>query len=427
MKTNDRLQALKILIELMEHQASLSQLMPSSAQITPLTKELCFGFCRHYFRLEAIALKLLDKKPKDLDVWTVLLLGLYQLQYMNKPEYATVKETVALLEKIGKNWAKGLVNAVLRNFCRRSEELLSQLKEGPVFNFGQPEWLLKRIKMDWPLDWEQIAAANDAHPPMTLRINSKKTTRDEYLDVLNKAGLKARSIEGVPQAIILEEACDVYQLPGFEQGQVSVQDAAAQCAVALLDLKPGLRVLDACSAPGGKTCHILEIEPELEACIALDLDAKRLNRVKENLQRLELQATVMQGDASQPQTWWDGLLFDRILLDAPCSATGVIRRHPDIKLLRRSEEVQAIVQRQKVLLEALWPLLKAGGLLVYATCSIIADENEKQIAAFLKEHPKASVLENKGLCGRTTGHGLQILPGEQEMDGFFYSVLRNCK
>ncbi|MCL5272867.1 MAG: methyltransferase domain-containing protein, partial [Gammaproteobacteria bacterium] len=225
------------------------------------------------------------------------------------------------------------------------------------------------------------------------------------------------------EGITLDSPCDVHDLPGFSEGLISVQDGAAQLAASLLSLKPGLRVLDACCAPGGKTCHILESEAELLECVALDVDAKRLKRVKENLSRLDLETTLVQGDALVPQTWWDGQLFDRILLDAPCSATGVIRRHSDIKLLRTNEEVLAVSDIQKSMLNVMWPLLAPGGLMVYATCSVIAEENELQIAAFLASHPDCRIKQDHQIWGRATGHGQQILPGEQGMDGFFYSVL----
>ncbi|MBL7480552.1 16S rRNA (cytosine(967)-C(5))-methyltransferase RsmB [Legionella bononiensis] len=423
MKNNERLHALKILTALMEEKSSLSQLMPASAEVSPMTKELCFGFCRHYFRLELIADYLVDKRPKSIEVWIALLIGLYQLHYMNKPDYAVVKETVGLLEKIKKGWAKGLVNAVLRNFCRQQQEILAKLASHPVFIYGQPQWLLQRLKADWPDEWQAVSQANDAHPPMTLRVNVRTTSVEDYLKELAKAGIEANAHPVAPQGITLVSPCDVRQLPGFADGVVSVQDGAAQLAVSLLSLKPELRLLDACCAPGGKTCHILESEPELAQCVALDVDAKRLKRVQENLDRLKLKATLLQGDASLPQTWWDGTPFDRILLDAPCSATGVIRRHSDIKLLRTSEEVRAVSQIQQSMLNALWPLLAPGGIMVYATCSVIAVENEQQIAAFVATHPDCQVTQGNWSWGRKTGHGQQILPGEQDMDGFFYSVL----
>ncbi|CAM2958144.1 16S rRNA (cytosine(967)-C(5))-methyltransferase RsmB [Legionella worsleiensis] len=422
MKNNERLQALKILTALMEERSSLSQLMPVSAEISPMTKELCFGFCRHYFRLEAIADFLVDKRPKSPEVWVALLMGLYQLHYMNKPDYAVVKETVALLDKVKKIWAKGLVNAVLRHFCRKQNEILAQLESDPGFMYGQPSWLLHRLKEDWPDEWQFIAQSNDAHPPMTLRVNVGLISVDEYLIKLAKAGIEAHAHPVAAQGITLVSPCDVRELPGFADGLVSVQDGAAQLAVSLLDLQPNQRVLDACCAPGGKTCHILETEPKLSQCVALDVDAKRLKRVQDNLNRLKLNATVLQGDASTPQLWWDGPLFDRILLDAPCSATGVIRRHSDIKLLRTEDEVRAISQIQQSVLNALWPLLASGGRMVYATCSVLAAENEHNIAAFVASHPDCQVEHINVSWGRNTGHGRQILPGEQGMDGFFYSV-----
>lgn len=424
MKNNERLQALHILTTLMQNKSSLSQLLPPSADLSPMTKELCYGFCRHYVRLEAIADRLMDKRPKDLDVWIAILMGLYQLHYMRQPDYAVVQETVALLGKIKKIWAKALVNAVLRRFCRQKEEILAGLAEDLAFLHGQPKWFLEALKADWPNEWQEIAAANDAHPPMTLRVHTKKISVPDYLNALTQVGIEAYAHPVAPQGITLVSACDVHTLPGFSQGWVSVQDGAAQLAAGLLALEPKQRILDACCAPGGKTCHVLESESDLTECIALDVDLKRLKRVKENLARLNLDANVKQGDALCPESWWDGQAFDRILLDAPCSATGVIRRHSDIKLLRTPEDIIAITQIQKAMLNALWPLLAPGGLMVYATCSIIHAENEQQIADFLVSHSDCQAVVDDKSWGRPTGHGRQILPGEQGMDGFFYSVLR---
>ncbi|WP_412757136.1 16S rRNA (cytosine(967)-C(5))-methyltransferase RsmB [Legionella bozemanae] len=423
MNKNERLHALKILTHLLTEKSSLSQLMSATTEVSPMTKEICFGFCRHYFRLQALAECLLQKKPKELEIWVALLIGLYQLHYMQLPDYAVVKETVALLEKIKKPWAKGLVNAVLRNFCRQQKEILARLNTDPFFIHGQPLWLLERLQTDWPDDWQSIAQANDMHPPMTLRVNVQKNSVAEYLQVLKREGIAAELHPVAPEGINLITPCDVRQLPGFAEGCISVQDGAAQLAASLLSLKPGLRLLDACCAPGGKTCHILEKEPNLSACIALDVDPKRLKRVRENLDRLNLHATLMEGDALTPTQWWDGQLFDRILLDAPCSATGVIRRHSDIKLLRNNEEIVTITKIQQNMLDCLWPLLAKGGLLVYATCSVMPAENEQQIANFVATHPDCTIIKEYGISGHATKHGLQILPGDQGMDGFFYAVL----
>ncbi len=423
MNKNERLHALKILVRLIVDKASLSQLMPPAAEISPMTKEICFGFCRHYFRLQAIANHLMKKRPKEIDIWVTLLIGLYQLHYMNQPEYAVVKETVALLEKIKRSWAKGLVNAVLRNFCRQKSEIINALSHDPLFIYGQPLWLLERIQKDWPENWQETVQATDTHPPMTLRVNLRKSTVDNYLHLFKQEGIEAHKHPIATEGITLVSPCDVKQLPGFTEGYISVQDGAAQLAASLLSLKPDLRLLDACCAPGGKTCHALELEPNLRECVALDVDPKRLNRVQENLDRLGLQAKLIQGDASTPEQWWDGQPFERILLDAPCSATGVIRRHADIKLLRTENEIANIIQLQEKLLNSLWPLLTKGGIMIYATCSIMAAENEQQIASFTKNHPDSKVLDPIISWGHATGHGRQILPGEHGMDGFFYAVL----
>jgi 16S rRNA (cytosine967-C5)-methyltransferase len=423
MRNNERLDALNILTELFENKTSLSHLMPSTAELSPLTKEICFGFCRHYYRLEAVANSLIAKRPKSIEVWIALLIGLYQLHYLNMPDYAVVKETVALLEKKKKGWAKGLVNAVLRNFCRKKNEIVTKLSDDPAFIHGQPLWFLERLKEDWPQDWQEISAANDTRPPMTLRVNLRKNTVIDYLKILNEIGIEAFKHPVAPEGITLISPCDVHELPGFAEGCVSVQDAAAQLAGSLLSLKPGLSLLDACCAPGGKVCHALELEPNLTACVALDVDLRRLKKVKENLSRLNLKATVIQGDALTPASWWDGHPFDRILLDAPCSATGVIRRHSDIKLLRSNEEIQAITQIQSSMLHSLWPLLAPGGLMVYATCSVLMAENEQQIDAFVSTHFDCQILTPQQAWGHATAHGVQILPGQEGMDGFFYSVL----
>ncbi|KTD22172.1 Sun protein [Legionella lansingensis] len=424
MKSNDRLQALWILGTVLQEKAPLSHALQASKDVTPFTKELCFGVCRHYFRLQAIADRFLDKRPKAFEVWLVLLIGLYQLHFMRKPDYAVVKETVDLLGAIKKNWAKGLINAVLRTFCREQQSILTTLANDQRFIYGHPQWFVQRVQQDWPQDWQDVLQANDSHPPMSLRINQRCADRELYLQRLEKAGIRAYPHRYSPVGLTLETACEVQTLPGFANGEVSVQDESAQLAVSLLNLQPGLRLLDACCAPGGKTCHILEAEPNLDVCIALDVDERRLQRVQENLSRLHLQAMLMKGDALEPHTWWDGKPFDRILLDAPCSATGVIRRHPDIKLLRTEAEITTVANLQANLLKSLWALLAQGGLLIYATCSIMKEENEEQIARFVAAHAECTFIDEQQPWGQNTGHGWQILPKEKGGDGFFYSILR---
>ena len=289
--------------------------------------------------------------------------------------------------------------------------------------YAHPEWLIQQFKQDWPDHWQQVLAANNLQPPMMLRVNRQHHTRQAYLEKLQQADIQASEISACDEGILLDSPCDVYQLPGFSEGDVSVQDGAAQQVAALLNITPDLRILDACAAPGGKTCHILEHHADNEV-IALDIDARRLEQIEQNTNRLKLNAELIASDASLVDNWWDGQLFDRILIDAPCSGTGVIRRHPDIKLLRRPEDISQLATQQKLLLEKLWPLLKPDGLLVYTTCSALKQENELQIAAFLKRHPEAeeSIPEMPPTQRRTFGY--QRLPGDDQLDGFYYACLR---
>lgn len=412
-KANDRSDALNALRQVFEKQQPLSS--KQLAKLSKLSKEICFGVCRYYFFLEKLTHKWVKKPNTDLQVKLCLLIGLYQLHFLRVPEYAAVKETVQLLQIIKKSWAKGFINAVLRSYCREKESLPPLTPD-----INHPVWMVNHIKKAWPNQYLQILAANDVHPPMTLRVRDNKNT---YLTRLEQAGINAEDLPDAPQGIIINTPCAVTDLPGFDMGDVSVQDGAAQLSVEFLDLKPRQRILDACCAPGGKTSHILEREKFLKECVAIDNDEKRITRVKENLARLNLKATVIVGDSSQPQQWWNGDPFDRILLDAPCSATGVIRRHPDIKLLRTPEDIQNILAIQKTMLQALWPLLAPKGRMVYATCSILPEENELMIAEFIQNTPNAQTIKPEIKIGHWTGHGLQILPGEKQMDGFFYAIL----
>lgn len=422
MSAQERLSALKLLSRLFKEQKPLSLLLGQDSY-PAMTKEICFGLCRHYVYLQALLGLLVKKKPKQLEVELILLIGLYQLCFMRQPDYAVVKETVTLVQKSQSQWAKGLVNAVLREFCRQKDFYLEKINQDPSALANHPLWLLDRIKKAWPSDWEAIVQANNQHPPLTLRVNRRKQSRDQYLEGLRQQGLETAPHPFAKEALILSSPCEVKLLPGFAEGAVSVQDAAAQLAVEFLDLQPGLTLVDACAAPGGKTCHILEREPNLHHCLAVEIEPHRLEKIQDNLDRLNLKASLIQADASRPDQWTKGEIFDRILLDAPCSATGVIRRNPDIKMLRKPEEIEAVCQTQKQLLNALWPILKPGGRLLYATCSIMPEENEAQIADFVKAHPDCRVDVKPMPFGRFTGHGWQILPGEANMDGFFYAPL----
>ncbi len=379
---------------------------------------------RYYPRLSYLAAQLLNKplKRKDLDVQQLILIGLYQLIYLKVPAHAAVAETVAATRLLGKDWAAGLVNALLRGFQRGAEQLLAQADADPVARYAHPQWWLTQLQNDWPAHWQDILDANNQRPPMTLRVNAQRGSRDDYAAQLLSVGIIAHPLPQAPQALTLGKPVDVAKLPGFSEGAVSVQDAAAQLAAPLLDLAPGLRVLDACAAPGGKTAHLLESEPHLHVQ-ALDSDAQRLTRVQETMERLQLTADLRHGDAARPQDWWDRQPFERILLDAPCSGSGVIRRHPDIKLLRTAQDIATLAQQQQCLLDALWPLLAQGGILLYATCSVLMAENQHNLARFLAAHSDAREQPIAADWGHIQTPGRQLLPGENGMDGFYYARL----
>ena len=427
---NPRLAAAKALTAVLNGKASLNSSLPLQldkveARDRGLTQDLAFGTARWQPRLSALANKLLQKpfKAADADVEALLLVGLYQLLYTRIPAHAAIGETVGCADKLKKPWAKALLNAVLRNAQRESETLLTELEHDPVVRTAHPRWLQKSLKAFWPEQWEAICAANNAHPPMILRVNRRHHSRDAYLQLLIEAGIEAQPCTFSQDGIVLAEACDVRNLPGFAEGWISVQDEAAQLAADLLDLAPGQRVLDACCAPGGKTCHILEVEPKLAGVVAVDLEAKRLVRVRENLERLGLSAELIAADGRDTATWWDGKPFQRILLDAPCSATGVIRRHPDIKLTRQPDDIAALATLQGELLDAMWPTLDVGGILLYATCSTLPTENTEVIEAFLARTPGARELDIAGQFGLKQPHGRQLLAQEGGHDGFYYAKL----
>lgn len=432
---NPRLAAAKALAAVLNGKASLNSSLPTQLDKVELrdrgfTQDLAFGTARWQPRLSALAAKLLQKpfKAADADVEALLLVGLYQLLYTRVPAHAAIGETVGCADKLKKPWAKALLNAVLRRAQRESEALLAELEHDPVVRTAHPRWLQKSLKAFWPEQWEAICAANNAHPPMILRVNRCHHSRDAYLKLLAQAGVAAGPCVYSQDGIVLDEAGDVRSLPGFAEGWVSVQDEAAQLAADLLELAPGQRVLDACCAPGGKTCHILEVEPALAGVVAVDLEAKRLVRVRENLDRLGLDAQLIAADGRDTQAWWDGKPFQRILLDAPCSATGVIRRHPDIKLTRQPDDILALAQLQGELLDAMWQALEVGGILLYATCSTLPTENTEVIEAFLARTPGARELDIGGQLGQPAAglkqpHGRQLLAQEGGHDGFYYAKL----
>ncbi|MCP3870879.1 MAG: 16S rRNA (cytosine(967)-C(5))-methyltransferase RsmB [Gammaproteobacteria bacterium] len=390
-----------------------------------LVKELCFGVARWYPQLEAISSLLINKpmKARDRDILALILLGLYQLQHMRVATHAALSETVDATRVLGKPWAAGLVNALLRRYLREGKQLLKRVDQSPPARFAHPDWLLQALQKAWPDHWDAIVDANNQRPPMSLRVNLAKTTRAAYFKQLREAAIPASPISLISSGMCLDRPVDITMLPGFNEGLVSIQDGGAQLAATLLDSQPGQRILDACAAPGGKTGHILEIQPGQLQMTALDIDDHRLAKVQDNLDRLGLSARLSRGDAARPGGEWAKTRYDRILLDVPCSATGVIRRHPDIKLLRNATDIPALALLQSEILDAIWPLLAVGGRLVYATCSLLPEENQLQIARFLKHTPNAQEIPIEAPWGHAMNPGRQILPGESTMDGFYYACL----
>jgi len=385
-----------------------------------LLQELCYGVLRYLPELENHIRHFVDKpiKGKQRVFHFLLLVGVYQLKYTRIPDHAALNETVAATGPLKNKHMKGLVNAVLRRYLREPEVTTNSLSDAVKYN--HPSWLINKLKAGYP-DWASILIANQEKPPMWLRANQHHNNASTYLARLKEAEIEVESVDEQSQAIKLAHPIDVLKLPGFEQGHSSVQDAAAQQSARLLDAQAGERILDCCAAPGGKTCHVMELEPNLGSMTAIDIDETRLARVQENLTRLNLSAQLIAGDATQPEQWWDEQLFDRILLDAPCSATGVIRRHPDIKWLRKSEDIDALSTLQGQILKKMWSLLKPGGTLLYATCSILPQENSAQIEQFLTTQADAKLVELPEYQGNI---GWQILPNEAGMDGFYYAKLQ---
>ncbi|WP_083001193.1 16S rRNA (cytosine(967)-C(5))-methyltransferase RsmB [Halomonas sp. GT] len=424
-----RAAAARSLVPVLTDQGSLAGLDEHSviARDRSLLKELCYGTCRRLPRLEALASALLKQpfKKRDSDVQALLLVGIYQLLYMRIPAHAAVGETAGAARLLGKEWATRVLNGCLRRLQRESEELQAAVDLEESVALEHPPWLLDTLRTAWPEQWRAIAAANNEPGPMTLRVNQRHNDREAYLQQLTEQGLSGHLCLHAPDGITLDAPCDVTILPGFEEGHVSVQDEAAQLSAALLGPalapRPGAHVLDACCAPGGKTAHLLE-QFDI-ALTAIDSDNQRLGRVDDTLNRLGLTAELQHADATQ-QDWWDGAPFDAILLDAPCSGTGVIRRHPDIKKLRRKEDIRQLAKLQRQLLDNLWSLLRPGGTLLYATCSVLPEENAEQIDAFLDRTPDAKVTTpNDVAWGEPSGQGRQLFPAQSSHDGFFYARL----
>jgi 16S rRNA (cytosine967-C5)-methyltransferase len=415
--------AARALAPVLAGRESLSDTLPAAlGQVAPqdrgLLQAMVFTTCRHAIHYRALLQPLLQKTPPPL-VEALLLCGLAQLRDLRIPDHAALSETVNAARELKQDRVTGLINAVLRRYLREQESLEAKAADKA---HAHPDWLKAALETDWGSDQAQaLLAAGNQEAPLTLRINESQTSRDDYLTKLRDENLSATPCAFSPNGLRVEAVGDVRTLPGFTAGMVSVQDEAAQLCAYLLDCQPGMQVLDACAAPGGKTAHLLEHTQNL-TLLAIDISPERCRRIDENLQRLQLDgATVLAADAAEPSRWAKGRRFDRILLDAPCTATGVIRRHPDIKLLRRASDVAQTVQQQARLLRALWPLLNPGGVLLYATCSILKAENEQQIAAFLAAIPDARELAIETEWGEPRPNGRQLFPGDT--DGFYYARL----
>ena len=403
----------------------------AAAALGPSVRSLSYGAVRGYYRHEALLGKLLSQPVRSLDLHlrALLSVALFEIEDARTPEYAVVDAAVDTVKAMDVGRASGLVNAVLRRYLRERKTLDGEIARNPVTRHASPIWLADRYRADWPVRWTQLLAAGDTQAPMWLRVNGRRTTTEAYVGTLREAGLAARAEPRVPLAVVLDSPCDVQQLPGFQEGMVSVQDLGAQCVAFPLQLAAGQRVLDACAAPGGKTALIAEREPALAHLVAVDVDPQRLTRARENLRRGALHAQFEVGDAANPDAWWDGLPFDRILLDAPCSALGVIRRHPDIRLRKSPAEIDKLPLLQGRLLSSAWRLLAPGGRLVYATCTVTRSENRDVVAAFLADTPDASIVSSENWpgwpgFGEADGFGRQILPGEAGADGFYYAAVQ---
>lgn len=434
-----RAKAAKVVADVAERGRSLDVALTTDANATRqergLLRSLCYDSIRWYIRLETLLGRLLERPNQKLDpeIRALAVVGLCQLLYTDIPAHAAVAETVAATRLLGQPRAAGFINAILRRCQREQAQLLPAIDRELALRTAHPRWLVERLRQDWRERAPEILDANNQRPPFWIRVNRLRATAANYRARLQEKEIGVAASLFEDSALLLDKAMDVGDLPGFDQGLVSVQDAAAQFAAHLLEPRAGERILDACAAPGGKTGHLLELAPELAALTAVDVSPERLLRVTQNLQRLGLTAQLIAGDAADPAAWWDGQAFDRILLDVPCSATGVIRRHPDIKLLRREDDIAALAVRQSQLLRALWPLLLPGGRLLYASCSALQAETTAVVAGFLAEKPSARDATAERLqslhtfgTGAATDDlqiGLRIAAGAAGMDGFYYALL----
>ena len=396
-------------------------MMKFSEGTSPLCKQICFGVLRYYFELIFFRNCLLQKKlpSKHLDINLLLLCGIYSICHLKRPAHASVDAVVETTVRMNKSWAKGLVNAVMRNFQRQRSSLEEAAKGFPETRFNHPDWLIDSLKESWPKNAEEIMVANNQGAPMTLRVNKQKIKVSEYMYKLRDQGIACIGLSDLPQAVRLTSPAPVESLPGFHDGLISIQDEASQLVAPLVNARPGHKVLDACAAPGGKTCHLLELQPDIDLT-AMDRDGYRLEQIRSNLQRLRLSCKLMKGDFLSHS----GSHFDRIILDAPCSATGVIRRHPDIKLLRSKSDIEELSSIQIDLLRSAWQYLVSGGEIIYSTCSVLPQENEYLLKKFIDEESRAIPLPLKITRGIRMKIGHQLFPQINGHDGFYIARIR---
>ncbi|MDP3607563.1 MAG: 16S rRNA (cytosine(967)-C(5))-methyltransferase RsmB [Methylophilus sp.] len=384
--------------------------------------DLSYGTLRFYGELEIYLNQLLEKPLSDGHVHALLLVALFQLLHDKADDFTVVNQAVKAASSAKPAWAKGLVNGVLRNFLRQKDKLAKQVAQHEVATYSYPQWWINTLRQQYPQSWQAMLLVGNTHPPMTLRVNQRKITTYDYVQLLNRQGIAAKQIG--PCAVMLDQPLSVDKVPGFADGVVSVQDYGAQLAPYLLDLKPNMRVLDACCAPGGKTGHLLEYA-DIQLT-ALDSDASRLERVSSNLTRLSAKATLKVGNAANTEGWYDGQLFDRILADVPCSASGIVRRHVDIKWLRREADIVSFTQQQSAILLNLWQILAKGGKLLYVTCSVFEQENQRQMDTFLSQHSDAKQLPipfDVNLGEHLQSVNGQLIPSPFH-DGLFYALLQ---
>jgi 16S rRNA (cytosine967-C5)-methyltransferase len=426
-----RVEAARVIADVLDGRSLKAVLAPREQRLADardrgLLHAIVLAAVRGAFRWRAILSKLLDKPlPQRAGAVEAALMSAFaQVEVLGLPEHAVVDETVAAVRRLRLPAFAGLANAVLRRWLREREAIAVALADDPQVACGLPPWWLARLQADWPDDWPHIVEAGNAAAPMWLRVNATRIDTAGYGALLAREGIGFDTFDALPQALRLREPVPVTHLPGFGEGLVTVQDGGAQFAAHLLAPRAGERVLDACAAPGGKTGHLLELCPSMRELVALDVDPARVAKVGDNLRRLGHRATLRAGDAVRPETWWDGIPFQRILLDAPCSATGILRRQPDVRLHRRASDIDVLKGKQLALLDALWPLLAPGGRLLYVVCSVLREESDGVLAPFLAAHADARVepVTIDGARSLATG-GVQLLPGEHDMDGFAYVCL----